>query len=134
MAVNGFDHLNVRTPDFAATLQFLQQALGMKASPLPQFDTMETTAWVYDTRGVPILHLASADVRYAPDEDLPTPPPRSGGAIQHVALACSDYDAMVKRLEISGVAFRENAPEPGVRQVFVTDPSDIVFELNFRGQ
>ena len=133
MTVIGFDHLNIRTPDFARTLAFLQDALGMRASPLPQFDTMDSTAWVYNSEGAPVLHLASADVRYAPDEVLADPPPRGSGAIQHVALACIGYDEMRARLETVGAAYRENVPEPGVRQIFVSDPSAILFELNFRG-
>jgi catechol 2,3-dioxygenase-like lactoylglutathione lyase family enzyme len=133
MSVISVDHLNIRTPDFRQTLQFLQDALGMKALPLPQFDSMDSTAWVYDGNGRAVLHLASAEMRYSPAEILPDPTPRGTGAIHHVALACTDYDGMKARLARLNLEFRENVPEPGVRQIFVRDPSDIQFELNFKG-
>jgi hypothetical protein len=39
---------------------------------------------------------------------------------------------MRERLAIQEVPYRENVPEPGVRQMFVQDPTGITFELNFR--
>jgi catechol 2,3-dioxygenase-like lactoylglutathione lyase family enzyme len=132
MAVLGFNHLNVRTPDFKRTVAFLRDALGMKVSPLPERDSIEKAAWVYDESGAPMLHLASADVPYSPTEVLPAEPPRGSGAIHHVALSCTDFETMRGRLIALDLSFRENHnPETGVRQIFVRDPTDILLELNF---
>lgn len=132
MSVLGVNHLNIRTPDFTRTVAFLRDALGMKVTPRPESDSIERVAWVYDASGAPLLHLASADVPYSPTEVLPAPPPRGSGAIHHVALACSDFEAMRSRLVALDIGFRESyVPETGVRQIFVRDPTDILVELNF---
>jgi catechol 2,3-dioxygenase-like lactoylglutathione lyase family enzyme len=133
MSVLGLNHLNIRTPSFKSTVDFLRDGLGMQVSPPPEFDSIEKVAWIYDDSGAPVLHLASADVRYSPTEVLPHEPPRGSGAIQHVALSCSNIDAMRARLTALGIGFRENhLSKTGVRQIFVRDPTDILFELNFR--
>src|SRR5271155_4687634 len=92
MPVLGLNHLNVRTPDFRRTVEFLRDALGMKVSPVPKHDSIEKAVWVHDDSGVPVLHLASADVPYSPTEVLPAEPPRGSGAIHHVALSCTDFE------------------------------------------
>jgi catechol 2,3-dioxygenase-like lactoylglutathione lyase family enzyme len=132
MPVLGFNHLNVRTPDFKGTVDFLRDALGMRVTPVPEFDSIEQAAWIYNEGGEPVLHLARADVRYSPTEVLPADPPRGTGAIHHVALSCSDFEAMRARLIELNLSFRENHnAKTGIRQLFVRDPSDILFELNF---
>ncbi len=131
MPVLGLNHINVRTPDFLRTVEFLRDALGMAATAVPGHGRIDKTAWLHDTAGVPVLHLASADVPYSAGEILPEVPPRGSGAIHHVALTCSDYEAMRARLAALDLGFRENIPEPGVRQIFVQDPTGITFELNF---
>lgn len=132
MPILGVNHLNIRTPDFISTIEFLRNALGMVVSTVPGFDTTEKAAWAYDDAGVPILHLARADVAYSPSEVLPAESPRGSGAIHHVAISCTDFEAMKARLVAFGASFREGTPEPGVRQIFVRDPTDIRIELNFR--
>jgi catechol 2,3-dioxygenase-like lactoylglutathione lyase family enzyme len=132
MAVLGFNHLNIRTPDFKRTVEFLRDALGMTVSPIPGRDAIDKGAWVYDGNGTPVLHLASADVRYSPTEVLPPQPPRGSGAIHHLALSCNDFEAMRERLTHLGLTFRESHnSETGLRQIFVRDPTDILIELNF---
>ena len=131
MPVLGLNHLNVRTPDFQRTVDFLHDALGMAATAVPGHDRIEKAAWLHDASGVPVLHLASADMPYSATEDLPAVAPRGSGAIHHVALTCADYEAMRERLAALDLSFRENVPEPGVRQIFVQDPTGITFELNF---
>jgi catechol 2,3-dioxygenase-like lactoylglutathione lyase family enzyme len=133
MPVLGLNHLNVRTPDFKRTVDFLRDALGMKVSPVPHHDSIEKAAWVYADSGAPVLHLASADVAYSPNEVLPAEPPRGSGAIHHVALSCADFEAMRARLATLDLGFRENhIPKAGVRQIFVREPTGILLELNFR--
>jgi catechol 2,3-dioxygenase-like lactoylglutathione lyase family enzyme len=134
MSVLGFNHLNIRTPDFKRTVAFLRDALGMKVTPIAESDSIEKSAWVHDDTGAAVLHLASAEVRYSPTEVLPAEPPRGSGAIQHVALSCTDFEAMRARLTALDVSFRENhIPRDGVRQIFVRDPTDILIELHFSG-
>jgi catechol 2,3-dioxygenase-like lactoylglutathione lyase family enzyme len=132
MPVHGFNHLNIRTPDFEQTVNFLTQALGMTLSSVPGVASTAKAAWILDEGGTAIFHLASADIAYSKGEVLPYPPLRGSGAVHHVALTCTDVDAMRRRLRECRIEFRESSPEPAVRQIFVCDPSGIRFELNFR--
>ena len=116
MPVHGFNHLNIRTPDFRRTVEFLRDALGMRVSPVPGLNSTEKAAWILDDSGTAALHLASADVPYSKNEVLPDPPPRGSGAIQHVALTCTDIEAMRAKLRALNLEFRENNPEKGVGQ------------------
>jgi catechol 2,3-dioxygenase-like lactoylglutathione lyase family enzyme len=133
MPVLGLNHINIRTPDFQQTVAFLRDALDMVATAIPGHDDIEVAAWLRDESGHPVLHLASADLTYVPDEVLPVIAPRGSGAVHHIALTCSGYDAIRQRLLDRDQEFRENVPEPGVRQIFVIDPTGITFELNFSG-
>jgi catechol 2,3-dioxygenase-like lactoylglutathione lyase family enzyme len=134
MPVLGFNHVNVRTPDFGRTVEFLRDALGMTVTPVPENESNEKAVWAYDHTGVPLLHLASAEVAYSPDEVLPVEPPRGSGAVHHIALTCADFEGMRARLTGLSVSFRENhIAKTGVRQLFVKDPTGILLELNFRG-
>lgn len=132
MTVHGFNHVNIRTPEFRRTLGFFTDALGMSVTAVPGLASTERTAWILDEDGTALFHVAGADVAYSPSEMLPDPPLRDSGAIHHVALTCTDLVAMRERLRRVGLTFRENSPAHGVRQIFVTDPSGITFELNFQ--
>jgi catechol 2,3-dioxygenase-like lactoylglutathione lyase family enzyme len=133
MPVLGLNHVNVRTPDFMRTVEFLRDALGMTVTAVPEHESNHKAAWAYDHSGVPVLHLASADVAYSPDEVLPAEPPRGSGAVHHIALTCAGFEDMRARLAALSVSFRENhMAEAGVRQLFVKDPTGILLELNFR--
>ena len=132
MPVLGLNHINVRTPDFNQTVEFLRDALGMAVTAVPGHDVIEKAAWVYDASGAPVLHLARSDVAYSSNEVLPAEPPRGSGAIHHLALSCADFEGMRDRLTALNISFRENIPEAGVRQLFVQDPTGITLELNFQ--
>jgi catechol 2,3-dioxygenase-like lactoylglutathione lyase family enzyme len=133
MPVLGLNHINVRTPDFTRTVEFLREALGMKVTAAAETVPIDKAAWIYDDAGVPVLHLASSAVPYSPTEVLPANPPRGSGAIHHIALTCADFEGMRARLTALDVGFRErHDPEAGLRQIFVRDPTDIMFELNCR--
>ncbi len=134
MPVLGLNHVNVRTPEFKRTVEFLRDALGMTVTPVPESVSIEQAAWIHDESGIPVLHLASSEVPYSPTEVLPAEPPRGSGAIHHLALTCTDFEAMRARLTRLSLSFRENhIAKTGVRQIFITDPTGILLELNFRG-
>jgi hypothetical protein len=62
--------------------------------------------------------------------------PRSlhgGGAIDHIAFACDDYEETVKKLRNRRLAYRENyVASLKLKQVFVNDPNGVTLELNFQ--
>jgi catechol 2,3-dioxygenase-like lactoylglutathione lyase family enzyme len=132
MPIHGFNHLNIRTPEFDRTVRFFIDALGMTLSPVPGHGSTDNAAWLLDEGGTALFHVARSDVPYSPTEVLPDPPLRASGAIHHVALTCTDLKGMRDRLRGLNIDVRENSPGPEMSQIFVLDPSGISFELNFR--
>jgi catechol 2,3-dioxygenase-like lactoylglutathione lyase family enzyme len=56
-----------------------------------------------------------------------------GGAIDHIAFECADYDQMRAKLQARGLKFTSNdVPMIKLRQLFVNDPNGVTLELNFR--
>lgn len=134
MPVQGLNHINIRTPEYQRTVDFLRDALGFKVLPVSGYTSTEKAAWICDESGNDLLHLASADIPYSPSEVLPDEAPRGSGAVHHIAFSCSDYEGMRSRLISLNVVFRENYVERlDIRQIFVQDPIGITFELNFSG-
>lgn len=132
MQVNALDHVNIitdrldETADFYATLLDLERRDG--PPPLPPHEVQ----WMYDASSRAILHLNSVDCPRA--FDRPVEPGTLTGAIHHVALNCSGFDEVMRRLEARGAEFRLNLIESiGLRQIFTPDPNNVLLELNFWG-
>jgi hypothetical protein len=54
------------------------------------------------------------------------------GVIDHISLVSRGLDAMKQHLSGKGVPFRANeVPNSTRRQIFVTDPNNVLIELNF---
>ena len=119
MAVQGLDHVNIRTSDLERCRAFYCGILDFEEGYRPPFGS--PGAWFY-AGGRPVVHVSLADE------------PREGrSAVDHVAFATRGYDAMRSRLEERGVPYRSReVPDNPVRQIFITDPDGIVVELNFR--
>ncbi len=134
-------HYAIRATDLAASIRFYEEILGLRDGPRPRFGF--PGAWLYapedhdpDSQGV--VHLiaapdATADAG-ALDAYLGERGPADGsGAIDHIAFAAEDWPAQRRRYEAAGIAFSERSvPGLGLRQVFITDPSGITVELNYR--
>jgi catechol 2,3-dioxygenase-like lactoylglutathione lyase family enzyme len=130
MQVKGIDHVNIIADDLETTKAFYGELLGFRAEELPGAPPGFRGCWLVDGSGRPSIHvMAYNDTRHAALER------GSGtGLIDHVALACDDFEGMVRRCEEMGVEHQVNDRKFGsLRQVFVTDPSNIRLELNFSG-
>lgn len=128
MQVNGLDHVNVIAADLEETIRFYQDVLGFRFGPRPsQMDF--PGGWLLDANGRAIIHVITFDpMRHGSQERRAMPT----GSIDHVALACADFTGMVKRCEELGIAYRVNDRKYGdLRQVFITDPNNVMLELNF---
>lgn len=137
------EHCNIRSFDLAATIRFYEDVIGLRAGPTPG---MNRGAWLYDESDVAVVHvidLASgngdaslAEIRHRLGELVgPLDPDamKGGGAIDHIAFRCDDYDAMVRRIEAQGIAYRTfDLSAYNLRQILVNDPSGVTLELNFR--
>jgi catechol 2,3-dioxygenase-like lactoylglutathione lyase family enzyme len=123
LAVHHLHHFNIRAP--AALLDsirdFYVEVLGLVDGDRPPFRF--AGYWLY-ADGHPVAHLMAAREGQAL--------PGEAGSIDHVAFACSDYEAMCRHLRQRGIEFRTSTvPGTAQRQVFFRDPIGNGIELNF---
>lgn len=125
------DHVNIITADLEGSARFYAQVFGLERRDGPAPLTQLTGQWMCDDAGRAVIHLNSLDAPRAFNRDV-TPGPT--GALHHVALKCQGYAAMIARLEAAGLDYRCNLVAAiGLRQIFVRDPNEVLFELNFFG-
>jgi catechol 2,3-dioxygenase-like lactoylglutathione lyase family enzyme len=129
MQVTGIDHVNIVAGDLDATAQFYADLLGLRRGETPGAALGFRGAWLIDAADRAIIHLmAWNEERHAGRDCAAT------GSIDHVALACRGFDAMLERCAALGVEHRVNDRKFGdLRQIFVTDPNNVTLELNFAG-
>jgi catechol 2,3-dioxygenase-like lactoylglutathione lyase family enzyme len=122
MSVGVLDHYNVSTRNLRDTVHFYEEVLGLVNGPRPPFDF--PGAWLY-SEGHPVLHL---------NDISPTDKPQrpDSGVIDHIAFGSRGFEALKQHLAGKGVPFRVNeVPNSSRRQIFVTDPNNVLIELNF---
>jgi catechol 2,3-dioxygenase-like lactoylglutathione lyase family enzyme len=129
MPVTSLDHVNIIARDLDASALFYAEVLGLERRDPPSPLLPEHIQWMYAPGGQPIIHLVSV---YRRGDDAAMPE-GSTGALDHVALGCSGYERTVSMLEELGLPFRTSGVAgAGIRQIFISDPSDVLLELNFR--
>jgi catechol 2,3-dioxygenase-like lactoylglutathione lyase family enzyme len=142
--IRQLDHYNIRTFRIDETVRFYVDVLGLRDGAFPGTPAMG--AWLYDKSDRPVVHLIAIDPadpepavqrirdRLAGLGDPVEPSSwKGGGAIDHVAFECDDYDTQACLLRERGIAFTEsNIPSIGLRQIFLNDPNGVTLELNFR--
>jgi len=129
MTVEALDHFNIVTGDLDRAETFYRDLLDLEARPAPPPLTHETARWLYDAVGRAVLHLNGEDAPRVFDRDMT---PGTTGALHHIALRCTGYDATLARITALALDHRANAvPAAGLRQLFVHDPDGVLLELNF---
>jgi catechol 2,3-dioxygenase-like lactoylglutathione lyase family enzyme len=138
------DHCNIRSFDIDATVAFYTGLLGLREGSFA--GPRSTGAWLYDATDRPVVHVVAIDPEHpepafariaerlgALAGRLDRATMSGGGAIDHVAFECDDYDGMLARIRERGLPYSEShvASVP-LRQIFVNDPSGVTVELNFR--
>jgi catechol 2,3-dioxygenase-like lactoylglutathione lyase family enzyme len=122
MSVGMLDHYNVSTRKLGDTIRFYEEALGLTNGPRPPFNF--PGAWLYSA-GHPVLHLNDIS---STDRQQPT----DSGVIDHVAFGSRGFEAIKQHLTSKGVSFRVNqVPNSRRWQIFLTDPNNVMIELNF---
>ena len=131
MAVAGLDHVNIVASDLDATIAFYGRVLGLSRDPNSVLERMgRRGAWMCDETGHPIMHIQGHDPALHKTSDAGPETPT--GAIDHVALKCVGFAAMLENLAALGIAHQVNDRKYGdLRQIFVTDPDKVRLELNY---
>ena len=133
------NHFSIRTGDLAASRRFYAEVLGLTDGPRPDFPF--PGHWMY--RGDhgdmvnAVVHLIGIDGavpkgldNHLGDRDANTL--AGSGAVDHIAFFADGLAEMVAHLTAKGATFRERTvPSIGLHQLFVTDPSGVVIELNY---
>jgi len=133
MPVSHLEHFLIQTDDIERTCDWYVRVLGFRVGPSPDFRF--PVKWLYlGERDV--IHVceggaavSEARKRYLgqQSEDL-----RGSGVIDHVAFRCTGLEAMLARLQASGVEFNERQVDnEALYQVFLFDPNGVKVELNF---
>ena len=131
MRVNALDHVNIITADLEGTARYYAELFGLKRRNAPPPLTPQNAQWMYDEADRAIVHINSLDCPRAYDRPVA---PGPTGALHHVALNCTGYDAVLRRLQDRGLPYHLNTVTAiGLRQVFTQDPNGVLLELNFFG-
>lgn len=123
VTVQHLHHFNIRVPavQLGTVRDFYIAVLGLAEGERPPFRF--AGHWLY-ANGHPVVHLMAAKEEGSMPDEV--------GSIDHVAFACSDYEATCLHLERQGIAYRTSAvPGTPQRQVFIRDPLGNGIELNF---
>lgn len=132
MHVNALDHVNIITDKLGETADFYAALLNLERRDAPPPLTPATAQWMHDAAGKAIVHINSVDCPRTFDRTVE--PGALTGAIHHVALNCSGYDEVMRRIGAMGLAHQINTVEAiGLRQIFMADPNNVLLELNFFG-
>ena len=133
------NHYSIRTFDIDASRDFYADVVGLEVGPRPAFAF--PGHWLYaGGTAVPsnaVVHIIGMDrndaeglKRYLGDRDPGSL--QGSGAVDHVAFFATGLAAMRSKLAGMGVTARERTvPGLGLHQLFVTDPSGVVIELNY---
>jgi catechol 2,3-dioxygenase-like lactoylglutathione lyase family enzyme len=131
MPLQGMEHVLLLADDIEATRDFYCEALGMEVGERPPLAF--PGYWLY-VRGVPCVHLAEREAYAAHSQTVGiavSPRTEGTGALDHLAFAGTDYDAIVARLRRSGIEPARNVvPGVGLRQLFFSDPNGVKIEVN----
>jgi len=129
LRVNALDHVNIITADLDGTARYYAEVFGLERRNAPPPLTPANAQWMYDGNNRAIFHINSADCPRAYDRAVE---PGPTGALHHVALNCSGYEAMLGRLRERGRDVKLNhVTAVGLRQIFTLDPNGVLLELNF---
>ncbi|HLJ62824.1 MAG TPA: VOC family protein [Stellaceae bacterium] len=123
MPLTGLNHVTVRCADLEATKDFYAEILGLEAGPRPPLSF--PGFWLYCGENA-VIHLVPEEGAIGSGKSPDT------GNFDHVAFTAGDFEGMRAMLNARGVKFRErNVPGAAVRQLFFTDPNNVMIELNF---
>jgi len=113
------DHVNVRTANLAAMIDWYRDVLGLKPGNRPPFSF--DGAWMYCGEW-PIVHLVGVDQH----------PVGEAPRLEHFAVSAEGLDEFLTRLERLGVDYQTNVvPGFEIIQVNIWDPDENHIHIDF---
>ncbi len=138
MPLKKLAHFSVRTTDLESSRKFYTEILGFQVGFRPAFPF--PGIWLYqggDESEFGVVHLIGID-KNDPEGlkaylgDKAESMLHGSAAVDHIAFIASDLGDTHRRLQLSGLPYRERTvPGLGLHQLFVEDPSGVTIELNF---
>ena len=120
MPIQSFDHVNIRTANLSAMIDWYDDILGFPTGPRPDFPF--NGAWLY-MGDLAVIHLVEL-----------SEPPLVGGnvSLEHFAFRATDMAAIRSHLDDRGVAYTID-PVPGfpVVQINLHDPDGNHIHIDF---
>lgn len=104
MAIERIGHINIRTPEFEATMSFFETVFDLVRGPAATMADQTKNAWLHSADGRPIIHVNAV---------LPGEVDRPAGVVgrlDHIAFDCSDRPGMAKRLDAPGSTMTSARP------------------------
>ncbi len=120
MPLEAFDHVNVRTANLDAMVDWYGRVLGMPAGRRPEFGF--PGAWLY-LGDQALVHLVGVEVAPASVEPQ----------IEHFAIRASGLEKFLAHLEKEAVAYElAEVPGFGITQVNIFDPDGNHIHVDFQ--
>ncbi len=130
MIVERLDHVNIITDRLTETARFYAELLDLEERDGPPPMKPDQVRWMFDSSDQAILHINAVDFPRVYDRAVA--PGAETGAIHHVALRCGEFETVKARLDARKADFQVNdVPSIGLKQIFTTDPNNVLLELNF---
>ena len=133
------NHFSIRTTDLEASRSFYADVLGLTVGPRPDFPF--PGLWMYGGDHADYAHAVVHIIGIDPQDasglkgylgEREASSLKGSGAVDHVAFFTTGLGVMKRHLQSLGVEHRERTvPSLGLHQLFVTDPSGVVIELNY---
>ena len=120
MPIIAFDHVNVRTAQLDALIEFYGDVLGLHPGPRPPFDI--GGAWLY-LGNQPYVHLVDV-----------SSDPKAGGdvTLEHFAFRATGMSEFLGKLDARGIGYSiDPVPEFPIVQVNFRDPDGNHIHVDF---
>ncbi len=122
MAIEKLDHVNLRTTQLQAMVDWYETVLGLRQGPRPDFPF--PGAWMYAGDGA-VVHLVGI-------EGDPGIGSEAALKLEHFALSATDLQEFTSKLDSMGIEYRRNdLAGISVVQVNVWDPDGNHIHVDF---
>lgn len=119
MMISKLLHATILVADLDKARVFYEGVLGFAPSASRPEMSYEGVWYEFDMQQLHLMQL--------PNPEIGLQRPQNGGRDRHVAFAVDELDALIARLEQSGIKF--NLSKSGRRALFCRDPDDNALEF-----